>query len=359
MPVASAVERLARREAPADDLHQAGPEQRVLRAAAGALRGRQAAGQVQAVRRDRRGQLVERDEPRDLLDHVSLARDVRTPPVRNRHVEAVVGVRDAEPQRFERAARVGAVDVHPQQPVELGVVQPDHGRRGAGAADVDRARLRGRSDNVGEELRGERLRVHRLLRLELLLEAPAGLRAQVQPRHRAVDVRAVPGRSLEQHARGGLGDLRALAAHDAGDRRRAVGVLDHDHLRVERALDVVERDHRLAVARVADVELAAGDVVEVEGVRRLPGEQHHVVGDVDDVVDRPLAGGRQARLQPQRRRRDRHVLVHARGEARAQLGVLDRDGSRCDGAVAAGALLSHGGGASAEPVAACASRATP
>jgi hypothetical protein len=60
-------------------------------------------------------------------------------------------------------------------------------------------------------------------------------------------------------------------------------------------------------------------------VHRLAREQHHVVRDVDDVVDRPLPGGRQPRLQPQRRRADRHVLVEPGREARAQVGVLDLD----------------------------------
>ena len=36
-------------------------------------------------------------------------------------------------------------------------------------------------------------------------------------------------------------DLRARAAHQPGDRGRALGVLDHDHLAVERARLAVER----------------------------------------------------------------------------------------------------------------------
>ena len=60
--------------------------------------------------------------------------------------------------------------------------------------------------------------------------------------------------------------LGARAAHHAGDRGRALGVVDHAHLGVERALDVVERGHRLAVARAADDERAAGHEVGVEGV---------------------------------------------------------------------------------------------
>ena len=55
------------------------------------------------------------------------------------------------------------------------------------------------------------------------------------------------------------------------------------------ALDRVEGLDLLALARAAHHEPPAGDEVEVEGVHRLPGQQHHEVGDVDDVVDRPLA----------------------------------------------------------------------
>ena len=78
-------------------------------------------------------------------------------------------------------------------------------------------------------------------------------------------------------------------------------------------------------SRPAHDEPPAGDAVEVEGVQRAADEQHHVVGDVDDVVDRALPGGHQARLEPRRRRADRHVLEGAGGEARAQVGGLDDD----------------------------------
>ena len=76
-------------------------------------------------------------------------------------------------------------------------------------------------------------------------------------------------------------------------------------------------------ARGAHGEPLPGDPVEVERVQRLAGQEHHVVRDVDDVRDRALAGGGQARLEPRRRRADLHVLEHARGEARAQVGDLD------------------------------------
>ena len=144
-----------------------------------------------------------------------------------------------------------------------------------------------------------------------------------------------------------------------GDRRRAVVVADQAHVGVQRALGVVERDHLLAVARPADHEVPAGDEVPVERVQRLAGQQHHVVGDVDDVVDRALAGGHQARLQPRRRRADRDVLEQPRGEARAQVRAPRPRCSRPRPARACPGSSSHGGGFSGAPVAACTSRAAP
>ncbi len=138
-----------------------------------------------------------------------------------------------------------------------------------------------------------------------------------------MDRGAVPRGDLHQHARRLGLDLGARAAHQPGDRRRPVGVLDHDHLRVERARLPVERLHLLVLTGTAHGQPAAGDAVEVEGMQRLARQQHRVVGDVDDVVDRTLPGGHQPRLQPGRRRTDLDVLEYARGEARAQLGALD------------------------------------
>ncbi len=91
------------------------------------------------------------------------------------------------------------------------------------------------------------------------------------------------------------------------------------------ALDAVERRHLLALRGGPHGQRPARDLVEVEGVQRLRGQQHHVVGDVDDVVDRPLPGRDQARLQPEWRGADRDLGEDAGGEARAELGHLDRD----------------------------------
>ena len=103
------------------------------------------------------------------------------------------------------------------------------------------------------------------------------------------------------------------AAHDPGDPGGPVAVADQHGLGVEGALDAVEGGHAARRRRaVRTISAPSGDPIEVERVQRLGGQQHHVVGDVDDVVDRPLAGRDQPRLQPQRRGADRHLGEHAR-----------------------------------------------
>ena len=118
--------------------------------------------------------------------------------------------------------------------------------------------------------------------------------------------------------------------------------------RVERPLDLVQRGHLLAVARAPHDQRAARHQVGVERVQRLPAEQHHVVGDVDDVGDRPLAGRHQPRLQPRRRLAELHVLVQHGGEARAQLAVLHPDREARD-LVARRAARRSGSGVSSAP----------
>ena len=331
-------ELLAAGEAPPDRLVQALRGEHVRGLAALALaRGEAAVGAVAA--RQRRRELVEPVEPRDLLDHVDLPGDVAAPERGRLHVEAVRRVGRGELERFEDLLAAFARDRRAEQPRDALVPQPDRHRRRPVAADVDRPRPERGAAHLDHQLGRYGLRLDRLLGLELLLEAQRRLALEPERPRGVVDVGAVPRRGLHQHARGRVGHLRAGAAHHAGDRGRSVGVVDHEHLRVERAGLAVERLDLLAFVRAADRERLAGDLVEVERVQRLAGQQHHVVGDVDDVRDRALAGGHQPRLQPRGARPELHVLEQAGGEPRAEVGVLDLDRDALDRAGRARVLV--------------------
>ena len=118
-----------------------------------------------------------------------------------------------------------------------------------------------------------------------------------------------------------LVDLGRAAAHDAGDRDRLLGVGDHQHLRVQDALDVVQCHQPLAGPRPPRHDHRP-EGVGVEGVLRLPKLQHGVVGRVHDVADRADAGQVEPSLHPERRRPDRDVGDVRGREAPAEVRVV-------------------------------------
>src|SRR3954469_22837946 len=87
-------------DAPADDLVQTTADERVDGAAAKALLEAQPAGRAAALGQRRR-QLLEAVDPRDLLDEVGLAVDVVAAEVRDGDVEAVGLLGAAELERGE------------------------------------------------------------------------------------------------------------------------------------------------------------------------------------------------------------------------------------------------------------------
>ena len=312
-----------RGERPADRLVQAAPDERVGRTATQLLSGREAAICAAACRQRRR-QRVQAVDAGDLLDQVGLAGHVLAAHGRHRHVQSgPVHLRDLEVERAQDLGLTRARHRHPQNRLYALLAQADRLWRRTVGRGVDRSREHTRTAQLDHQARGKRLRVHALLGRKPLLEARGRLAAQAQRPGGAVDVGPAPVGDLHQHAFCLGLDLRALTAHDAGDRGRPLGVLDHDHLAVERARLPVERRHLLAVVGAPDRQLGAGDAIEVESVQRLCAQQHHVVGDVHHVVDRTLPGSGQACLQPRRRGRDRDVLEHARGEAGTEVGALD------------------------------------
>ncbi len=186
-------------------------------------------------------------------------------------------------------------------------------------AHATRADLRGQVREAVERLRAG-------CDVGAALEAVRGLRVHAERPGRPPDGERLPPGGLERDECRGVVDLARRAAHDPGERERGLAALAGDHADAprQRALLAVERRQRLARARPAHDERVARHARQVEGVARLAELDHHVVREVDDVVDRPDADQLEPVAQPRRRRADRHV-EQARAEAAAQLGSLDPD----------------------------------
>ena len=106
-----------------------------------------------------------------------------------------------------------------------------------------------------------------------------------------------------------------------------MGVRDCEHGRAELSFLTVQCGQCFALACRPDDDRRVPALLEVESVQRLTVLQHHVVGDVHDVVDRTLAGLDERVLQPTGRRADLHAGNQARGVAVAEVGVGNLD---CD-----------------------------
>jgi hypothetical protein len=157
------------------------------------------------------------------------------------------------------------------------------------------------------------------------------------------DRHRVPRRHLEDNVGRGLIDLRVLAADDARERRRALGVGDDEVGRLECPRLAVERGERLAVLRVTNHQLAPRELLQVEHVARVAQLEGDEVGDIDDVVDRPLAHGLEGLDEPIGARADLHAADQPGGEERADVGLLV-DQSQVIADVPAGRGLVEGGG---------------
>ena len=93
------------------------------------------------------------------------------------------------------------------------------------------------------------------------------------------------------------------ATHDSADADgHIVGIADQQVVGRQRSFDIVERDHRFTVASETNAEASAAQSVEVIRVVWLIQFEHHVVADVDHVVDRPHACGGESASDPVRRR---------------------------------------------------------
>ena len=156
------------------------------------------------------------------------------------------------------------------------------------------------------------------------LKAAAGLSADAHAAGGNARDGAVEGGTLKHHLTGAVGDFAFLAAHDAGQARGAFRIADQQISAGQGMILAVQRAQRFAILGGAHDDLAAAHLVQIKGVHGMAGFQHHIVGDIYNVIDGAHAGGVEHLPQPHGRGRDAHVFDHAGGVARAAGEILHR-----------------------------------
>ena len=291
--------------------------------ALGGLLGREPAGLGAGVLHHRAGDVVEAVYARDFLCKVVLRVlrvDVETP-ARDGDGVAL----HAEAELAQDVAHGVAVDVGAEYPVHAVHIQLAHQRLGGSGEAVNIAVHDLAGAQQLDQLAGAIDRYLGEVGVEALLVVGGGVGAHAEARGGAADAGAVEVGALEEDHLGVVRYLGVLAAHDAGDADGLVLVADAQHAGSQLALVAVQGADGLALARGADHDVPSVHAGEVEGVHRLAVLHHDIVCYVNYIVDRPHAHGGDALAHPLGRGLYLDVAHHARGVARAELGVLDID----------------------------------
>ena len=213
-----------------------------------------------------------------------------------------------EPDQLVGALRPEADDgARRQLPLDVALAQPACARQ------------------LDEKLRRERRRLRGEIRIDALLPAIRALGPQLEPLRAPQQPERLEVGRLEQDLGRRVPHLGLLAAHDPGERDRALRVGDHEVALVELAVDAVERPELLAALCATHDDPVARERAAVEGVQRVAQRQHDVVRDVDDVGDGAHAGAREAGTKPRRRGPDPDVGERTADVAWTALEVLDTD----------------------------------
>ena len=113
--------------------------------------------------------------------------------------------------------------------------------------------------------------------------------------------------ALEEYIDGGLCNTGVNASEHACDAHRALRIGNDHIIGVKISLHPVESHDLLALTCPADNDLAAGDLVSVEGMQWLTKLEEHEIGNVNHVVDRVETDCKQFLLEPFRRGANLHV----------------------------------------------------
>ena len=159
-------------------------------------------------------------------------------------------------------------------------------------------------------------------RVQLFFKPAGGLGAHPQFFSCNPNRGTVEAGGFKDHHIGVVHNTAVFATHDARHRRGLDRVGDHQHIGGQLPLHSVQGDDRLARFGVAHHDLAPLHILVVEGVHGLAILQHHIVGDIHDIVDGAHAAGPQPLPHPAGGGFDLNVFDHPRGVAQAEVGGL-------------------------------------
>ena len=127
--------------------------------------------------------------------------------------------------------------------------------------------------------------VNHAIGIDATLETERSIGAQTMTASRLTNPRGMEVSTLEHDVLRGLIRTTTLSAKDASDTHGFLGVANSEVAVRELVLLTIQRHKRSAFRHRLHHNLVTLHHVGIETVQGLPQHHHHVVGDVDDVID--------------------------------------------------------------------------
>ena len=158
--------------------------------------------------------------------------------------------------------------------------------------------------------------------VQILFKLAGGLGTHTQCQSGLTDGGAVEVGRLKDHGGGVRQNFGILAAHNASKTDGLGFIRNHQHTGLQVPHVAVQSGEGLALPALPDHNLAGAYIPIVKGVHGLAVFQHHIVGDVHNVVDGPYPVGTEPLAHPFGGGADFHIGNHPGGVAVAKVFCL-------------------------------------
>ena len=259
--------------------------------------------------------LVDAMNAHDFFNEVGLAFHVATPR-RNSGLDNLAVAFNAEAKTLQdiEGCVVGNLDA--RQALDFRYREIDHARRRLAISNhVENCRLA--ATEFQHQLGCQFCTRNHHFRIDATLETIARIGNDAEFAARARNHARVPESRFDQHIGGVFIATGMLAAHDTGDRFGTVLIGNHIHARLELIFTLIETENGFAILCQTHRQIAL-DLGSVEDVQRTALIEGHIIGDVDQRIDRAQADGLQTLLHPFGAWAIFHALDHAQCETSAE-----------------------------------------
>ena len=211
---------------------------------------------------------------------------------------------NGDQKRLEDITHLSLVDLEADQVIEALPGEVDRIRsHGIGVLVIDGTRHLAPC-HLGDQIHGTAEGVADLIGIQPSLVAEGGVSIEPVPAGGLADVRGVEGGTLEEHVGRLLSDAGVFPTDHAGNADRIGGIGDHQIPLRKLVLLAVQCGELLTRLSEPDVYLAALDLIEIKGVKRLSDLHEDKVGSIDHIIHRVDAHRLKCLAKPLRRGAD-------------------------------------------------------